>query len=182
VGATYIVAEGPEGMYLIDQHAAHERILYERLMARQAAQEPASQQALRTSVLELPPDAAHLLEASLETLAALGFEIEPFGASAFRIRAVPAMLADHDPIEVLQEVLAELESGKTPGAEATEDKIVLHICKAVAVKAGQILSLEEMQGLLRQLERCEFPRTCPHGRPTMIHMSGDELARLFGRT
>ena len=182
VGATYIVAEGPAGMYLIDQHAAHERILYERLMAQQAAREPVRQQTLRTSVLELSPDGAHLLEASLEALEGLGFEIEPFGASAFRIRAVPALLADRDPVEVLEEVLAELESGKTPGAKAVEDQIVLHICKAVAVKAGQILSLEEMQGLLRQLERCEFPRTCPHGRPTMIHMSGAELARLFGRT
>ncbi len=182
VGATYIVAEGPAGMYLIDQHAAHERILYERMMAQQAAKETVSQQALHTSVLELSSDAAQLLEASLETLAALGFAIEPFGTNAFRIRAVPAMLADRDPVEVLQEVLADLESGKAPGAETMEEKIVLHICKAVAVKAGQILSLEEMQGIIRQLERCEFPRTCPHGRPTMIHMSGDELARMFGRT
>lgn len=182
VGAMYIVAEGPAGLYLIDQHAAHERILYEQFMAQQAAMEPVAQRTLDAATVELPPAAAHLVEEARDLLAGLGFDVEPFGAATFRVRAIPALLADREPGEVLRMIMQDLESGSEPGGVTLEEKLVRRVCKTAAVKAGQTLSYDEMQGLIRQLERCESPRTCPHGRPTMLHISGEELAKQFGRT
>lgn len=181
VGAMYIVAEGPAGLYLVDQHAAHERILYERFMAEHAAQQPAAQHVLTGSTVELTPAAARRVEEALDVLRALGFEIEPFGGNTVRVLAVPALLADRDPREVLLGIIEDLETGATPGAATLEERLVRRVCKAAAIKAGQTLSFDEMQRLIEQLERCESPRTCPHGRPTMLHISGDELARQFGR-
>jgi DNA mismatch repair protein MutL len=182
VGAMYIVAEGPAGLYLIDQHAAHERILYEQFMTQQAAMEPVAQHTLPVTTIELAPGAAQLLEESLDALIGLGFDLELFGANTFRVRAIPALLADRDPHETLRAIVQDLESGVGPGEVTLEEKLVRRVCKAAAVKAGQVLSFEEMQNLIQQLERCENPRACPHGRPTMLHISGDELAKQFGRT
>ena len=182
VGAAYIVAEGPAGLYLIDQHAAHERILYEEFMARQAAMQPVAQQALPSTTIELPGAAALLVEENLTTLETLGFVLEPFGGGTFRVRAVPALLAGRDPDEVLHGLVEDLELGASPGEADLEARLVRRVCKAAAVKAGQLLSFAEMQTLIQQLERCEAPHTCPHGRPTMLHISAGELTRLFGRT
>lgn len=181
VGASYIVAEGPAGLYLIDQHAAHERILYEQFMAEYERQQPMTQHTLDAQTIQVSPPEARLLEENLDTLRLIGFHLEMFGPNTFVIRAVPAMLADTNPLEVISGIVDDLLLGKTPGHESIEAKIVLRVCKQAAVKAGQILSNEEMQGLIRQLERCQSPLTCPHGRPTMIHMSSDQLAREFGR-
>ncbi len=181
VGASYIVAEGPAGLYLIDQHAAHERILYEQFMEDYRHQEPVAQYTLSAQTLELPPTEARLLEDNLDALDSVGFHLEAFGVNTFVIRSVPAMLADEDPVEAVLGVIDELERGETPGQISAEEKIVQRVCKQAAVKAGTILSLEEMQGLIRQLERSPSPHTCPHGRPTMLHMTSDQLAREFGR-
>ncbi|MEJ5203223.1 MAG: hypothetical protein WHV66_13410, partial [Anaerolineales bacterium] len=91
------------------------------------------------------------------------------------------LLADRDPHEVLYGLVEDLEAGSTPGAVTLEERLVRRVCKAAAIKAGQTLSFDEMQRLIEQLERCEAPRTCPHGRPTMIHLSVDLLERQFGR-
>jgi len=182
IAATYIVAEGPAGMYLVDQHAAHERIMYEIFMARHEAQGMIRQHTLESAVVELAPINARFVEENVELLKDIGFDIEPFGSNAFRVRSVPAMLADYDPMDVLQRIVQDIEQGDTPGARDIEDKIVRRVCKTASVKAGQILSYDEMLGILKQLERCENPLTCPHGRPTMIHMSASELANQFGRT
>ncbi|MBN1562766.1 MAG: DNA mismatch repair endonuclease MutL [Anaerolineae bacterium] len=182
IGAMYIVAEGPAGLYLVDQHAAHERIVYEQFMAQQAAMQPVAQQTLPITTLEFTPGEAQLVEESLDMLRELGFDLELFGTNTFRVRAIPALLADHEPEQVLRAMVEDLESGAVPGEVTLEEKLVRRVCKTAAVKAGQVLSYEEMQGIIQQLERCEFPRTCPHGRPTMLHISGEELARQFGRT
>ena len=182
VAATYIVAEGPAGMYLVDQHAAHERILYEQFMAQQTAKEPIAQRTLDAITVELTSGSALLIEEHLDTLTVLGFEIAAFGKNTFQIRAVPAMLADRAPEASLRLILEDLENADEPGDATLEARIILRVCKASAVKAGQTLSFNEMQAMLRQLERCAAPRTCPHGRPTMIHMSSDQLAKEFGRT
>nr|MBP8974471.1 DNA mismatch repair protein MutL [Anaerolineae bacterium] len=113
---------------------------------------------------------------------ALGFVLEPFGGGTFRVRAVPALLAGRDPAEVLRGLVEDLESGTLPGEADLEARLIRRVCKAAAVKAGQLLSFAEMQTLIQQLERCESPHTCPHGRPTMLHISAGELTRLFGRT
>ncbi|MBW4435976.1 MAG: DNA mismatch repair endonuclease MutL [Pleurocapsa minor GSE-CHR-MK-17-07R] len=181
VGASYIVAEGPAGMYLIDQHAAHERVMYEAYWAAYQRSETITQLALEAQSFTLSPDDARLLDANLEVLSALGFVVEEFGPNAYTVRAVPAILADEEPASVISQILGDLAQGLQPGQRAAEDKIIKRVCKRASVKAGQILSLDQMQSILRQLERCEQPLTCPHGRPTMIHLSGDQLAREFGR-
>jgi DNA mismatch repair protein MutL len=181
IGATYIVAEGPAGLYLIDQHAAHERILYEQFMEEHARHDQPRQYALEAQTIDLAPGESRLVEINLDVLRAVGFEVEPFGGNQFVIRSVPAMLADYAPTEVFRGILEDLEQGHKPGQASIEEKIIIRVCKQAAVKAGQILSLTEMQGLIRQLERCQSPHTCPHGRPTMLHMTSDQLAREFGR-
>ncbi len=181
IGATYIVAEGPSGMYLIDQHAAHERILYEQFMEEHARHDTMSQYALTAQTINLPPPEAQLVEDNLTLLRGVGFELELFGPNTFVIRSVPALLAEEAPIEVLGGIIADLEAGNQPGQASIEDKIITRVCKQAAVKAGQILSVDEMQDIIRQLERCQTPHTCPHGRPTMLHMTSEQLAREFGR-
>jgi DNA mismatch repair protein MutL len=181
IAATYIVAEGPSGLYLIDQHAAHERILYEQFMDEHERHEQAAQYTLEAQSINLPPTEARLVEENMDALSAVGFEMEPFGPNTFVIRAVPAMLADQSPLEVLGGIIDDLELGNKPGQTSIEDKIVIRVCKQAAVKAGQILSHDEMQSIITQLERCRSPHTCPHGRPTMLHMTSDQLAREFGR-
>lgn len=181
IAASYIVAEGPAGLYLIDQHAAHERILYEQFMADYARQQTVSQYALEAQTVHVSAPEARLIESNLEALYSLGFQLEAFGPNLFIIRSVPAMLADADPVEVIMGIVQDLEAGDQPGQKIIEDKIIVRVCKTAAVKAGQILSLEQMQSLVRQLERCASPLTCPHGRPTLIHMSSEQLAREFGR-
>ena len=182
VGATYIVAEGPEGMYLIDQHAAHERVLFERLLAERQRAEVTSQVLLEPQPVELAPEAASLLEEYLEVLGGLGFQVEPFGGTTMLVRALPAIVAEADPARVLEDVAAALETGDAPLAGAAEEAVARHVCKRAAIKAGQVMAREEMEELIRALEQCASPRTCPHGRPTMIHLSVEQLAREFGRS
>lgn len=181
VGASYIVAEGPAGMYLVDQHAAHERVLYEQFMAEYARGTHFAQLTLASQTIELPMADARLIDEHLDLLRAVGFTLEPFGPGIFLIRSVPAILADRDPVETLHGVVEELEMGRQPAAAPIEERLIRRVCKQAAVKAGTILSLDQMQGLIRQLERCLSPHTCPHGRPTMIHLSSEQLAREFSR-
>jgi DNA mismatch repair protein MutL len=180
VGAAYLVAEGPDGLYLIDQHAAHERILFERLMAARSGEIPA-QTLLEPVSVELVPAQARLLGGELLVLSQLGFQVEPFGPNAFLIRAIPELLAGMDPAAALRVLVEDFEEDETPLQSEVEAKVVARVCKRAAVKAGKTLSNEEQKALLQDLEACEAPRTCPHGRPTMIHLSVDLLERQFGR-
>lgn len=180
--ATYIITEGPAGMYLIDQHAAHERILYEQFMDAYAQKDMMVQQVLESLIIEVGSLQAQALLDHQANLAAMGFAFEEFGRNTFKVVGVPAMLADRDPSQVLRGLLDDLANGDQAGEREIEAKIVKRICKGVAVKAGQVLSHAEMQGLIHQLERCENPFTCPHGRPTLIHLSNEALEREFGRT
>jgi DNA mismatch repair protein MutL len=181
VGATYIVAEGPSGLYLIDQHAAHERILYEQFMEEHERHEQINQFTLTAQTVNLPAPEAQLLAGNLEILQAIGFTVETFGPNTFIIRTVPAILADESPVEILNSIITDLETGKQPGQGSVEEKIITRVCKQAAVKAGQILSQDQMQSIIRQLERCRSPHTCPHGRPTMLHLTSEQLSREFGR-
>ncbi len=177
----YIITEGPDGLYLIDQHAAHERILYEKLAAQKAQAAVPRQQLLEPAVLELSPGQAAIVEAELETLTEVGFDIEPFGGTTYRIRAVPEILGQTEPGQALVDILAEMADGAIPLAKETHEKIAITVCKRASIKGGQLLSHQEMRELVRQLETTSAPRTCPHGRPTMIHLSAAQLAREFGR-
>jgi DNA mismatch repair protein MutL len=181
VGAAYLVAEGPDGVYLIDQHAAHERVLFERLMAAQGAGTLESQALLAPVAVSLGGAQAALLEEQLPALQTLGFEVEPFGGGTFRVRSIPAILAGLAPEAALRSLVEAFEEDETPLQAAIESRIAARVCKQAAVKAGQVLSLQEQVQLIRDLEACQAPRTCPHGRPTMIHLSVDALERQFGR-
>jgi DNA mismatch repair protein MutL len=181
LGATYIVAEGPEGLYLIDQHAAHERVLFERLLAERERAAVVSQMLLELQPVELAPEAVGLLEEHLEPLSSLGFQVEPFGGTTLLVRALPALVAEENPREVLEDVAAALLAGDVPLGARVEEGVARSVCKRAAVKAGQVMTREEMEELVRALEQCASPRTCPHGRPTMIHLSVEQLAREFGR-
>jgi len=181
VAATYLVAEGPDGLYLIDQHAAHERVLFEQLMAQQSQDEVPAQSLLEPVNVTLPPDKARLLEEQLPVLDKLGFQVEAFGPNTYTVRAIPALIVGGDPEAALNVLVEDFEEDETPLGSAIEAKVTARICKRMAVKGGQVLSPEEGAALLRDLEKCESPRTCPHGRPTMIHLSADLLERQFGR-
>jgi DNA mismatch repair protein MutL len=181
MAASYIIAEGPEGLYLIDQHAAHERIMYERLMAARELGAVASQALLDPVPVDIPSDSAHLLEGDLDVLHDLGFDIDHFGANTFLVRAVPAVMVQDDVAAALREIVADLEMGAAPLHKDIEARVVRRVCKRMSIKAGRVLTYAEMAALVRDLEACESPRTCPHGRPTMIQIGMSQLEREFGR-
>lgn len=180
VGLTYIVAEAPEGMYLIDQHAAHERITYEKLMNQYAQRAVESQQLLLPQAVELSPEASALLLGNAAQLAEWGFALEPWGTGVL-VRAMPATLPLDELAQALHELAERLtgRGGSSP-LEWREAMLITLACHT-SVRAGQPLSHEEMRQLIRQLEQCVSPRTCPHGRPTMILMTPAQLERQFGR-
>jgi len=181
VGQTYVVAEGPQGMYLIDQHAAHERVLYEQMSAARKQNTVASQSLLEPAIIDLDPLLAGTLADSLAMLNQVGFQIEPFGGLAFLLRAVPSILAAPDVRSALVDILELLREGDDPLALQAEERLIAAVCKRAAIKGGQTLSPDEMQQLVRQLEQCESPRTCPHGRPTVLHFSVEQLEKEFAR-
>jgi DNA mismatch repair protein MutL len=181
IGATYLVAEGPDGLYLVDQHAAHERVLFEKLMAQHALKNIPSQALLAPVTVTLPPPSAHLLLNQLPLLQHYGFDVEEFGLNTFQVRAMPALFMGSDPAAALRALVEDFEEDESPLQNEIEAKLAARVCKRMAVKAGQALSNEEQRALLIDLEGCDSPRTCPHGRPTMIHLSVDMLERQFGR-
>jgi len=181
IGATYLVAEGPDGLYLVDQHAAHERVLFEKLMLQHEKREIPSQALLEPASVTLPPAQTALLEGQLELLNRFGFQVEPFGPNTFQVRSMPTLFAGSDAASALRALVEDFEEDETPLQEELEARIAARVCKRMAVKAGQALSSDEQHALLTDLENCDSPRTCPHGRPTMIHLSVDMLERQFGR-
>ncbi|MSQ22751.1 MAG: DNA mismatch repair endonuclease MutL [Dehalococcoidia bacterium] len=177
--STYIIAEGPGGVYLIDQHAAHERVRYEKVTQQARERQPEVQGLLEPQAVELQPAQIQTLEEWKETLASYGFQGEPFGESTYLLRGVPNGLKDARPEGLLGELLDLLSQARDP-AQAN-DSVAASIACHSAVRAGDTLSHEEMVALVRQLEGAESPHTCPHGRPTMLHLSANSLEREFGR-
>ncbi|MEW5827287.1 MAG: DNA mismatch repair endonuclease MutL [Chloroflexota bacterium] len=181
IGATYLVAEGPDGLYLIDQHAAHERVLFEKLLAQHEKKNIPSQALLTPVTVTLPPAQATMLNSQVEFLQHLGFEVESFGPNTFQVRSMPALFAGSDPSAALRALVEDFEEDESPLQAEIEDRIAGRVCKRLAVKAGKALSPDEQRALLADLEACDSPRTCPHGRPTMIHLSVELLEKQFGR-
>ncbi len=177
--ATYILAQCPEGLVLIDQHAAHERVLYEML---QAADAPPRQPLLFPRVVEVPPAQADWLQKNLEHLARAGLELEPFGGASFLITAAPPCLAQADlEAAVLEtvEALAPLKSATQPQTVLEQARLYLS-CRG-AIKAGQELEREEMQALLKQLDELPVASHCPHGRPLWRLIPVSEIRQGFLR-
>lgn len=180
VGRMYIAAEGPDGLYLIDQHSAHERILYEQLTIKKNGK-TTSQMLINPAVIHLNHPLRESFVEKKDILEAIGFNLEEFGPDTIRVIAIPVQIQNMNPEEAIFGALEADEEDHNLVGQAEETRIISRICKRVAVKGGQILSSLEQEKLIRDLEDCESPRTCPHGRPTMIHLSVDLLARQFGR-
>jgi DNA mismatch repair protein MutL len=173
----YIIAEGPDGLYVIDQHAAHERIMYEQLTAQKAGRTIQVQGMLEPYSFEVTPQQDEILKTEAGNLREFGFTIEPFGERTYLVRAVPSVLKDGDWLAALREIL-DSPRNKTTN---TEDDIIKSLACHSAVRAGKTLTDDEMRELIRQLEQVNLPNTCPHGRPTMLHLSIRQLEREFGR-
>jgi len=177
VASTYIVAEGPDGLYLIDQHAAHERVIFDRL---RSSREPVQLQGLlEPAVVELTPAQDALLQKEAIRLKEMGFTPEAFGERSYLLRAIPASLSRNGPARALQELL-DGALAEEAGYDQAEKLGITFACHS-AVRAGDSLSQKEMEELARQLEDAALPNTCPHGRPTLVHLSADHLEREFGR-
>ena len=178
---TYWIASYQDKMILIDQHAAHEKVRYERLIRKFQEGKVESQNLLPPVIVTLTGAEASLLSQYEDYFAQLGFEIDSFGGSSYALRAVPCDLYGHCSAEFLQEVLNELSAGQRPGTPAAvAERIATMACKA-AVKGNNRMSTAEMQELLQQLLTLDNPYHCPHGRPTMIVMTKQELERKFKR-
>jgi DNA mismatch repair protein MutL len=175
---TYVIAEGPDGMYLIDQHAAHERVLFEKIRNERSRRAVEVQGLLQPVTVELTVRQQELLEMQSEALSEYGFGIEHFGERTYLVRSVPAVLRGQNVAQSLVEVLDFLAEGEKGDRR---EEIAISLACHGAVRAGQALSHEEMRDLIRQLEQASQPRTCPHGRPTMIHLSSSQLEKGFGR-
>jgi DNA mismatch repair protein MutL len=179
LASSYILAEDPTGLFLIDQHAAHERILFEKILAQRSQQNVEIQGLLEPINIDLSPKQDEVLKTRGELLNGFGFNIEPFGGRTYLLRAVPAMMKSGDLAEAVRTLLDSIAIDEEPLRR--EEKIAQSLACHSAVKAGDSLTGEEMRELIRQLEQAAQPKTCPHGRPTMIHLSAQQLEKEFGR-
>ena len=179
---SYIVAEGPDGMYLIDQHAAHERILLERMVAALQARTPISQLLLTPMRLELAPTELAAIEDHMQQLEHIGFALEILDDNALLAQAVPNVLVKRMNAHSLHDLLAELTAPEHGGhAETWEEHALANVACKAAIKANYFLTVNEMREMIEQLERTNAPYSCCHGRPTMVHFSLSALEREFGR-
>lgn len=186
IQASYIVADGPGGLYVIDQHAAHERVFFERFLQAAATAAPVSQPLLFATPLDVTPGQMATWEEHRDRLVEAGFQIEPFGRGTLLLQAVPAELADMGAAGLVSDFLDRLQAEETdPAADPLQRRrrlaAAMAACKA-AVKARDALTVADMTALLQDLAACAAPATCPHGRPTVIVIGSGELARRFGRT
>ena len=178
----YVLMENAEGLVLVDQHAAHERILFEELRRRMEEKGVPSQRLLLPQVIELAPRDAEWIERNLATLQKMGLGVEEFGRHTFKLESLPPFLSGAEPGRLLQDVIDSLKSASNSSSPLRlgEEMIAKTVCRH-AVKANDLLRQPEVEKLIRDLLECELPYCCPHGRPTMIQISLGELEKKFGR-
>ena len=176
---TYLVAESPQGVYLLDQHAAHERVLFEQISRVLGDTASQARPLLQPESVELSPAQEEMVRANWELLERYGFLLEPFGDRTYLVRGIPAVASSADPSQALREVLDLMSSQGM--LKDQEEALAASIACHSAVRAGMALTTREMEELIVQLEGATNPHTCPHGRPTMIHLSAHHLEREFGR-
>jgi DNA mismatch repair protein MutL len=179
ISASFIIAEGPDGMYLIDQHAAHERVLYERILAQLRDRAVDRQTLLDPLLVELTAEEMTAFERSAAELSTIGFEIDRWDGSAVAVRAIPALVKGVDVAQRLRLILRELAEGGQ--GESWLDAVAVSTACHTSIRAGQPLSIPEMRELVGALESSSQPRACGHGRPTMLHLSGSDLEKQFQR-
>jgi DNA mismatch repair protein MutL len=182
LGKLYVLLESAEGLVVMDQHAAHERILFEQMRNRMAADGVPSQRLLVPVTVELSPREFDLVQQNLEALQRLGIGAEPFGANTLKIDSLPTFFKKDDPAGYMSEVVEELKraSRQIASVRLGEDLVATTVCRH-AVKANDFLRPPELERLLADLLACELPYCCPHGRPTLIQMSYGDLEKKFGR-
>jgi DNA mismatch repair protein MutL len=186
---TYLLLEAKDGLLLVDQHAAHERVLYESLRAAWLGAGVPRQALLVAQTLELEPAALAALAERSELTLALGYEVEPFGAAAVVVRAIPALLVDRDPLGGLRSLAEQLreegEGDAVPRAGSrwldAADRLFASMACHSARRAGEVLRAEELRALADALDAIPWAPTCPHGRPVAVPVSASEIARRFGR-
>ena len=178
----YVLMESQEGLVLMDQHAAHERVLFEKMRRAMETEGVPTQRLLMPLMLHLSPRDYELLSRNLPALARLGIEAEPFGANTLKIDTLPTFMSSDDPLQLMNSFVEELAglSQRASTLRLGEDMIATTACRH-AVKANDRLRDPELQNLVRDLFACEMPYCCPHGRPTLIQITYSELDRKFGR-
>ena len=180
VDLTYIIAQDAKGLYIVDQHAAHERILFDKFSAM--AGDIPSQQLLVHQILSFDRKEAELVASHQELFASLGFHMEMSGEREFRLMEVPADVPVSEAEDIIREILTDLmDMHETTAKEIRQACLATTACRA-AIKAGEELSFRQMQIILDALAHTAFPYTCPHGRPTILKFSSEELAKMFKRT
>jgi len=179
---TYILCESSDRIVLIDQHAAHERIIFEQLKKRSQASKKSAQKLLIPETIDLGYREAKILEGLIPDLNELGLEIEPFGGNTFVVKSVPALLDNKEVKPLVVEIVEKIaQIGFTPGLEKAIDQCLILMACHGAIRANQKLSDEQIKGLLEQLDQCDQPSNCPHGRPTWISWSIKDLEKSFKR-
>ena len=180
---TYILCSNNEGLILIDQHAAHERVIFEKMKSGLQSSGTASQGLLVPQHIELRYGEARLLEGYLGELSEVGMEIEPFGGNTFAVKSVPHYLVDKDYGKLIMDIIDELRSyGKSLKIEKSLQRILILMACHGAIKANQRLANDEMRDLLRQLDDAGSPTNCPHGRPILRKITYQEIEKMFKRT
>jgi len=181
VDNTYIIAQSADELLIIDQHAAHERILYEELKNHKTAQRGEKEQLLIPQNWELSSQHAEILQENISKFLKIGFEIEHFGGNTYRVKSIPASIPESKNIlDMLSSILDDIMSGKV--SLKSEEALLKQIACKAAIKANKVLKIKEMESLISQLKNCTMPYTCPHGRPTILKITSKELARRFRRT
>jgi DNA mismatch repair protein MutL len=182
LGKLYVLMQNSTGLVLVDQHAAHERILFEEMRQRMETQGVPTQRLLLPITLQVTPKDADWIMRHLELLERAGLALEPFGPGAFKIDALPTFLRATDPSQLLRDVIDELRetTAQSSRLRLGEDMIAKTVCRH-AVKANDVLREPELVRLIQDLLACDLPYCCPHGRPTMIQISYGELEKKFGR-
>jgi DNA mismatch repair protein MutL len=182
VAATYIVAEAEDGLVIVDQHAAHERLVLERMRAARAGGTVARQALLIPEVVELDEPDCDRLEAAVSELSGMGLDFERFGPTAMLVRAVPAALGKADAAGLLADLAGEIaELGGPLSLTDKLDLVAATIACHGSVRAGRVLSVAEMNALLREMEITPRSGQCNHGRPTWVKLGHGEIEKLFGR-
>ena len=183
VGKLYVVLESDRGLVLMDQHAAHERVRYEKLLEQMERQEVASQKLLLPETVELSATDAQFVTEQMKTLNRLGVSISAFGERTFLLDALPPFVKVKDAKGFVLSLIDELKAAGqgVNSMRLGEAMVIMTVCRQ-AIKANDALAGSELEKLLEDLRRCTMPYTCPHGRPTLIEMSYPELEKKFGRT
>jgi DNA mismatch repair protein MutL len=178
----YILAQTRDGMVIVDQHAAHERLVYERLKRQMAEAGVARQALLIPEIVSLGPDADRLLELA-EDLARMGLVIEAFGPGTVAVRETPALLGTVNAEAILRDILDEIDdTGASDALRMRLDAVLSRVACHGSVRAGRRMSAEEMNALLREMEATPHSGQCNHGRPTYVALALGDIERLFGRT